>query len=103
MLSKSTNNRLLSLTKSKDFLVVYLQFCDFVSLKKNDTRLTPDQTSGLPNARIGQFLHYKQAQIRVKNPIWNNEPPQVKRRFSVAIKLNVKLTAKNGEKRMSLF
>jgi hypothetical protein len=50
---KVRKNQPLSLTKSKDFLVVYLRFCDFVSLTKNDTRLTPDQMSGFPRAHMG--------------------------------------------------
>ena len=43
---KVRKNQLLSLSKSKDFLVVYLLLCDLVSLKKNDTRLTLTKCQG---------------------------------------------------------
>ena len=48
--AKVQKNQPLSLTKSKNFLLVYLRLCDFVSLKKNDTHspLTKCQGSRSP-------------------------------------------------------
>ena len=52
---KVRKNQLLSLSKSKDFLVVYLWICVFVSLKKNDTRSTLTKCQGFRMTSSSSF------------------------------------------------